>query len=82
MRGILAELIAWLGEGRPVALARVVEVVGSGVQPAGAALAVNAAGQVAGSASGGCVEGALVLTSTGRPSRRWPAPPDNVRLYR
>ena len=66
-------MTAWLGEGRPVALARVVEVVGSGVQPAGAALAVNADGQVAGSASGGCVEGALVeqtraaLTDDGRP---------------
>jgi xanthine dehydrogenase accessory factor len=61
VKGVLPELIAWLGEGGPVALARVVEVVGSGVQPAGAALAVNAGGQVAGSASGGCVEGALVL---------------------
>ncbi len=60
VKGVLPEVIAWLGEGRPVALARVVEVVGSGVQPAGAALAVNADGQVAGSASGGCVEGALV----------------------
>jgi xanthine dehydrogenase accessory factor len=73
VKGVLAEVIAWLGEGRPVALARVVEVVGSGVQPAGAALAVNADGQVAGSASGGCVEGALVqqtraaLTDDGRP---------------
>ncbi len=73
VKGVLAEVTAWLGEGRPVALARVVEVVGSGVQPAGAALAVNADGQVAGSASGGCVEGALVqqtraaLDDDGRP---------------
>jgi xanthine dehydrogenase accessory factor len=73
VKGVLPEVIAWLGEGRPVALARVVEVVGSGVQAAGAALAVNADGQVAGSASGGCVEGALVLqtraalTDDGRP---------------
>lgn len=73
MKGILADVIAWLGDGHPVALARVVEVMGSGVQPAGAALAVNASGQVAGSASGGCVEGALVeqtraaLSDDGRP---------------
>ena len=73
VRGILPTVIAWLGEGHPVALARVVEVVGSGVQPAGAALAVSASGQVVGSASGGCVEGALVeqaraaLSDDGRP---------------
>jgi xanthine dehydrogenase accessory factor len=73
VRGILPDVIAWLGEGNPVALARVIEVVGSGVQPAGAALAVSASGQVAGSASGGCVEGALVeqtraaLDDDGRP---------------
>jgi xanthine dehydrogenase accessory factor len=73
VRRIVPDVIAWLGEGKPVALARVVEVVGSGVQPAGAALAVSASGQVAGSASGGCVEGALVeqtraaLEDDGRP---------------
>ncbi len=73
MKGILADIIGWLGDGHPVALARVVEVVGSGVQPAGAALAVIASGEVAGSASGGCVEGALVdqaraaLGDDGRP---------------
>ncbi len=73
MRRIVPDLVAWLGTGQPVALARVVEVVGSAVQPAGAALAVSAAGEVAGSASGGCVEGALVeqtraaLDDDGRP---------------
>jgi xanthine dehydrogenase accessory factor len=46
------------------------------VQPAGAALAVNGAGDVAGSASGGCVEGMLVeetraaLQDDGRPRLR------------
>jgi xanthine dehydrogenase accessory factor len=65
--------MAWLADGRPVALARVVEVVGSGVRPAGAALAVNTAGEVVGSASAGCAEGVLVeqtrsaLNDDGRP---------------
>ena len=73
VKGVLPDVIAWLGEGHPVALARVVEVVGSGVQPAGAAWPSTPTGQVAGSASGGCVEGALVeqtraaLSDDGRP---------------
>jgi xanthine dehydrogenase accessory factor len=59
MRTVLGEVKGWLGAGQPVCLARVVEVVGSGVQPAGAAIAATAS-EVVGSASGGCVEGALV----------------------
>jgi xanthine dehydrogenase accessory factor len=59
VKGVLAELDSWLGAGRQVALARVIEVIGSGVRPAGAAIAVTSE-DVAGSASGGCVEGSLV----------------------
>ena len=43
-----------------VALARVVDVEGSGPRGPGAAMAVNEKGEVAGSVSGGCVEGAVV----------------------
>jgi xanthine dehydrogenase accessory factor len=70
---VLERVAQWLDEGKPVALARVVEVVGSGVRTAGAAIALDGSGEVAGSASGGCVEGALVhaarevLASGGRP---------------
>ena len=60
MREVLERVVDWLGEGKPVALARVVEVVGSGVRTAGAAIALDGSGEVVGSASGGCVEGALV----------------------
>ncbi|HTV10630.1 MAG TPA: XdhC/CoxI family protein [Acidimicrobiales bacterium] len=59
MKGVFQEVQEWLARGEPVALARVVEVVGSGVRPAGAAIAVTGS-EVIGSASGGCVEGALV----------------------
>ena len=41
-------------------LARVVDVEGSGPRGPGAAMAVNEDGEVAGSVSGGCVEGAVV----------------------
>jgi xanthine dehydrogenase accessory factor len=43
-----------------VALARVVGVLGSGPRDPGAAMAVSESGEVTGSVSGGCVEGAVV----------------------
>lgn len=60
MKEILADLDAWRAEGRRVALARVVNVEGSGPRDPGAAMAVSDNGDVIGSVSGGCVEGAVV----------------------
>ena len=60
MKEILADLDAWQAEGRQVALARVVNVEGSGPRDPGAAMAVSDNGDVIGSVSGGCVEGAVV----------------------
>lgn len=60
MKEILNDLERWRAQGRRVALARVVDVEGSGPRLPGAAMAVNDEGQVAGSVSGGCVEGAVV----------------------
>ena len=61
MKEILADLDAWKAEGRRVALARVVNVEGSGPRDPGAAMAVSDNGDVIGSVSGGCVEGAVVV---------------------
>ncbi len=61
MKEILADLDAWRAEGRRVALARVVNVEGSGPRDPGAAMAVSDNGDVIGSVSGGCVEGAVVV---------------------
>ena len=61
MKEILADLDAWRAEGRQVALARVVNVEGSGPRDPGAAMAVADNGDVIGSVSGGCVEGAVVV---------------------
>jgi xanthine dehydrogenase accessory factor len=44
-----------------VVLARVVEIDGSGPREPGATMAVSEDGEVAGSVSGGCVEGAVVM---------------------
>ena len=61
MRELFADLDRWRAQGRRVALARVVDVEGSGPRLPGAAMAVNEDGEVAGSVSGGCVEGAVVV---------------------
>jgi xanthine dehydrogenase accessory factor len=60
VREILGDLDRWRRAGKAVAVARVVDVEGSGPRLPGAAMAVNEDGEVAGSVSGGCVEGAVV----------------------
>jgi len=57
MRDVLPEVRAWLASGDPVALATVVSTWGSAPRPAGSRMAVSASGKIAGSVSGGCLEG-------------------------
>ena len=60
MREILDDIDRWRRQAKKVAIARVVNIEGSGPRDPGAAMAVNEDGEVAGSVSGGCVEGAVV----------------------
>ena len=60
MKDIIDDIDRWRSAGRKVALARVVDLEGSGPRDPGAAMAVNDLGEVVGSVSGGCVEGAVV----------------------
>ena len=60
MKDLLDDIDRWRNSGRRVAIARVVDVEGSGPRDPGAAMAVSEDGEVAGSVSGGCVEGAVV----------------------
>ena len=60
MREIIPDIEKWTNEGKKIAIARVISVEGSGPRDAGAAMAVNEDGEVSGSVSGGCVEGAVV----------------------
>ena len=60
MRELLADLERWRHQGKAVAVARVVDIEGSGPRDPGAAMAVSEDGEVIGSVSGGCVEGAVV----------------------
>ncbi len=57
---MLDDIDRWRGAGQRVAVARVVDVEGSGPRDPGATMAVSETGEVAGSVSGGCVEGAVV----------------------
>jgi xanthine dehydrogenase accessory factor len=60
VKEVLADIERWRRQGKQVALARLVDVEGSGPRLPGAAMAVSSDGEVAGSVSGGCVEGAVV----------------------
>jgi LAO/AO transport system kinase len=71
---IFRQIRQWLDQGRGVALATVVRTWASSPRPAGSHLAVDGAGQFAGSVSGGCVEAAVVqdaqaVIRDGRPRR-------------
>ncbi|MGZ6912332.1 MAG: XdhC family protein [Acidimicrobiia bacterium] len=60
MKEVLDDIARWRAAGHRVAIARVIAVDGSGPRDPGATMVVNDAGEVAGSVSGGCVEGAVV----------------------
>jgi xanthine dehydrogenase accessory factor len=74
MKEILDDIDRWQAAGKRVAIARVVDIEGSGPRDPGAAMGVSEDGEVAGSVSGGCVEGAVVtealaVLSEGSPGR-------------
>jgi len=60
MKEVLDDIERWRSSGHRVAIARVVALEGSGPRDPGATMAVSDTGEVAGSVSGGCVEGAVV----------------------
>jgi xanthine dehydrogenase accessory factor len=64
VRDLVPELSRWSHDGGRFALATVVGVRGSAPREPGASLAVNADGEVVGSVSGGCVEGAVYNLAT------------------
>jgi xanthine dehydrogenase accessory factor len=60
VKEVLDDIERWRQAGKRVAVARVVNIEGSGPRDPGAAMAVSEDAEVAGSVSGGCVEGAVV----------------------
>jgi xanthine dehydrogenase accessory factor len=72
VRDILDQVIKWWDAGETFGLATVVRTFSSAPREPGAALAVSTGGEVVGSVSGGCVEGAVYelsgdVTATGQP---------------
>jgi xanthine dehydrogenase accessory factor len=65
MQEILSEIEAWKARGDRIALATVIDVQRSAPRPPGAKMAVNSRGEIAGSVSGGCVEGAVAEIADG-----------------
>jgi xanthine dehydrogenase accessory factor len=63
MKEILDDIERWRSAGHRVAVARVVGTEGSSPRDAGATMVVSDDGEVAGSVSGGCVEGAVVTAA-------------------
>jgi len=70
---VIGDIERFRRAGKRVAVARVVGLEGSGPRDPGATMVVSEDGEVAGSVSGGCVEGAVlvealaVLEGDGRP---------------
>jgi xanthine dehydrogenase accessory factor len=58
---IVEAALNWHRAGKGAALATVVETWGSAPRPVGSQLAISGAGEIMGSVSGGCVEGAVVV---------------------
>lgn len=60
MKEIINEVLHWFAQGHQIAYAMVIATEGSVPRELGAMMAVNDAGEVVGSVSGGCVESAVV----------------------
>src|SRR4051794_18581379 len=60
MNDVFPVIKRWTEESKPFVAARVLETWGSSPRPVGSALLISSSGELAGSVSGGCVEGAVV----------------------
>jgi xanthine dehydrogenase accessory factor len=63
VRELLGDIDRWRAAGQRVAIARVVDIEGSGPRDEGATVAANETGEIAGAVSGGCVESVVIDTA-------------------
>jgi xanthine dehydrogenase accessory factor len=59
MREVFAEIEVWRKEGKPVAIATNVRKEGASLRPLGAKMAMTTSQEIAGSVTGGCIEGVV-----------------------
>jgi xanthine dehydrogenase accessory factor len=69
---VLTVAAGWHAKGERVALAIVTETWGSSPRPSGSRMVISESGRIAGSVSGGCIEGAVAeaaldVMKTGKP---------------
>jgi xanthine dehydrogenase accessory factor len=69
---VLTVAAGWHAEGERVVLATVTETWGSSPRPSGSRMVISESGRIAGSVSGGCIEGAVAeaameVMKTGKP---------------
>lgn len=59
MRDLIPTIDQWRAAGETIAVATVVKTAGSSPRPLGSKMVISTSGDMAGSVSGGCVEGAV-----------------------
>jgi xanthine dehydrogenase accessory factor len=64
MRDVIPDIDRWLDQQEDVAVAIVIQTWGSSPRGVGSRMAVSSEGQISGSVSGGCVEGAVAETAS------------------
>ena len=72
MRDVLSDIDRWRAQGKPIAVATVIQTWGSAPRGVGAKMGMTPDNEISGSVSGGCVEGAVFETGvdvlqTGKP---------------
>ncbi len=67
---VLEQAVEWKAQGRTVAVATVVRTWGSAPRQPGSQMCISDCGDVVGSVSGGCVEGAVIQEAQGLMAQR------------
>ncbi|MDH4296863.1 MAG: hypothetical protein OEV74_11320, partial [Cyclobacteriaceae bacterium] len=60
MKALLKQINTWAAQNKPMVLARVIQTWGSSPRPVGSSMLISGDLDMAGSVSGGCVEGAVL----------------------